>query len=114
MTDVLSERLQALATEMASWRAEAQILDVAAKQPGANFDDALLLSLEETSGNIYAGIASFDALANDIDKTSHAAAGHIAEVGDALRLLLMEITELGTRLYSLRSEATVGTGQDQF
>ena len=107
MPNDLSERLRALTAEIAHWRSEAQRLDVAGKLPGARFDDALLLSVEETSGSIYAGIASFDALVVDIDKASHAAAGQIAEVGDALRLLLMEITELGTRLYSLRSDVAV-------
>lgn len=103
MPDEFSERLRAFSAEIVRWRAESQRLDVAGKLPGARFDDALLLSAEETSGSIYAAIAKFDALVADIDKTSHVAAGQAAEVGDALRLLLMEITELGTRLYSLRS-----------
>ena len=109
----ISERLIALAPDIALWRSEAQRLDAAAKLPGAKFDDTLLVSLEDTSGRIYAGIASFDALVADIDKTSHVAAGQIAEVGDALRLLLMEITELGTRLYSLRSDGPANADHDE-
>jgi hypothetical protein len=109
--DDLLDRLRSMATKIASWQKDAQRLDDAAKLPGAKFDDGLLLSVEQTSGTIYGGIATFDELVLDLDKTSHAAAGEIAEVGDALRLLLMEITELGTRLYGLRSEAVAGSDE---
>ena len=101
--DDLSKRLRALAEELTLWRSDADRLHAAAKMQGAKFDDELLVSVEKTSGSIYSGIAVFDGLVSDIEKTSHVAAGQVAEVGDALRLLLMEITELGTRLYSLRS-----------
>ncbi|MDB5538854.1 MAG: hypothetical protein JWQ89_581 [Devosia sp.] len=102
--DDLPERLRAIAADIVGWRDEARRLDEAARLPEARTDNQLLLSVEETSGAIYKGIASFEELVADVDRTSHAAAGQIAEVGDALRLLLMEITELGTRLYSLRSD----------
>ena len=111
MSDNLSARLSALSTEIAVWRSEAQRLDAAARLPNAKFDDELLLSVEETSGRIYEGIADFDALVVDIDKKSHAAAGQIAEVGDTMRLVLMEITELGTRLYSLRADGPAATSR---
>lgn len=99
----LVSRLNGMATDVENWRSEANRLREAARQPEAATDNALLLSLEETSGAIYAGIDAFTELVEDVDRQSHAAAGQIAEVGDALRLLLMEITELGTGLYSLRS-----------
>jgi hypothetical protein len=102
-TDDLRQRLQAMATDIVRWRAEATRLRDATQLPGAATDDALLLSVEETSGEIYREIDTFDELVKDVDRTSHVAAGQVAEVGDALRLILMEITELGTGLYGLRS-----------
>lgn len=103
----LTERLKALAGDCARWRTEAKELRSRADADGGALDDALLLAVEETSGGIYAGIRTFEALVADIDSKSHAAAGEIAEVGDAIRLVLMEITELGTYLYSRRSATGV-------
>jgi hypothetical protein len=102
-SDELRQRLLAMAADIEQWRSEARRLRDAAQLPGAASDDVLLLSVEETSGAIYRGIAGFDELVLDVDRESHVAAGQVAEVGDALRLVLMEITELGTGLYSLRS-----------
>lgn len=102
-TDDLRQRLLAMAGDIEQWRSESRRLREVSQLPGAAADDALLLSIEETSGAIYRGIAAFDELVVDVEGESHAAAGQVAEVGDALRLVLMEITELGTGLYSLRS-----------
>lgn len=99
----LIERLRAMSTDISGWRDQITTLRAASRTPEAGSDDKLLLTVEETSGRIYDGISEFDALVVDIDKTSHDAAAQIVEVGDALRLLLMEITELGTQLYALRS-----------
>lgn len=99
----LCSRLNRMATAVEHWRSEAKLLSEAARRPEAATDDELLFSVEETSGAIYREIDVFDELVKDVDTKSQVAAGQIAEVGDALRLLLMEITELGTGLYSLRS-----------
>lgn len=102
-TSDLLPRLRTMATKITGWREQAQRLKATSRNSGAKYDDELLLEIEETSSGIYVGIAEFDALVADVDKTSHVAATQIVEVGDALRLLLMEITELGTQLYALRS-----------
>ncbi len=102
-TTELIERLRLMSNEIAVWREQMIALRSASRAPDAKTDDKLLLHVEETSGKIYEGIAEFDALLADIDRKSHAAAAQIVEVGDALRLILMEITELGTQLYALRS-----------
>lgn len=109
----LIERLRTMATDISGWREQTKVLKAASKEPGAKSDDKLLLTVEETSGTIYDGIAEFDALVADIDKTSHVAAAQIVEVGDALRLQLMEITELGTQLYALRSSPPEPVGRDE-
>jgi hypothetical protein len=110
--DDLRKRLTDVAADIERWRQEASGLRAAMHLPDAATDDALLLSVEETSSAIYLAIENFDELVRDIDRKSHVAAGQIAAVGDALRLVLMEITELGTRLYALRSaDPAAGTGK---
>lgn len=111
-TTELIERLRLMSNDIAVWREQMIALRSASRAPGAKTDDKLLLHVEETSGKIYEGIAEFDALLVDIDRKSHAAAAQIVEVGDALRLTLMEITELGTQLYALRS-ASPGPDEDK-
>jgi hypothetical protein len=104
-TAELAARLNLTAQRIAEWRLDAKRLkDILAVSHGP-VDKLVLLDVEETSGAIYREIAAFDALVADIDKQSHAAAGLIAEVGDSLRLALMDITELGTSMYSRESVA---------
>jgi hypothetical protein len=62
-----------------------------------------LLEVEETSTEIYQAIADFDRLVEEVSHTSLVAAGELAAVGDSLHLALLEITELGTTMYSVRS-----------
>lgn len=99
-TTALRDRLHVTAERIAEWRADAKRLREVMGYTTGPVDRLVLLDMEETSGAIYREIEAFDALVADIDKQSHAAAGQIAEVGDALRLVLMEITELGTAMYS--------------
>jgi hypothetical protein len=51
--------------------------------------------------------AAFNALVGEVSKVSPTASAELAEAGDAFRLILLELTELSTALYSLRS----GLGQ---
>ena len=99
----LVERLHLTAERIVEWRADAALLRGVLAESEGPVDSELLLAVEETSGKIYREIDAFDAMVANIDKKSHAAAGQIAEVGDALRLILLEITELGTAMYSRQS-----------
>jgi hypothetical protein len=99
----LVERLHLTAERIAEWRADAVLLRGVLADSEGPVDPALLLAVEEATGKIYREIEAFDAIVANIDKKSHAAAGQIASVGDALRLVLMEITELGTAMYSRQS-----------
>jgi hypothetical protein len=101
----LRARLQLTADRIVEWRADAKRLREVMGYVEGPVDRLVLLDMEETSGAIYREIEEFDALVLDIDRKSHAAAGQIAEVGDALRLVLMEITELGTAMYSRETQA---------
>ena len=99
----LVERLHLTAERIAEWRLDAKRLRGVLAEAEGPVDPELLLAVEETTGKIYREIEAFDAIVANIDKKSHAAAGQIAEVGDALRLVLMEIVELGTAMYSRQS-----------
>lgn len=99
----LVERLHLTAARIAEWRTDAALLRGVLAESAGPVDPELLLAIEETTGKIYREIEAFDAIVANIDKQSHSAAGLIAEVGDALRLVLMEITELGTAMYSRQS-----------
>ena len=101
--DEIADRLKLTAARIAEWRRESDRLRAVA---GAVHGRSHLVEVEELSGAIYREIDQFDALLADIDRKSHAAAGEIAEVGDALRLVLMEITELSLIMYRLEAEAT--------
>ena len=99
----LVERLHLTAARITEWRSDAALLRGVLTDTQGPVDPELLLAVEEATGKIYREIEAFDAMVANIDKKSHAAAGQIADVGDALRLVLLEITELGTAMYSRQS-----------
>jgi hypothetical protein len=100
----LKDRLKRLAADYQVWRAEADALRSRASRGGDQEGD-ILLAVEETSSRLYRGIETFEALNADIDRVSHSTSGQLAEVGDALRMLLLEVTELGIQLYGAPSLA---------
>jgi hypothetical protein len=93
------ERLRRTAARIAEWQAEADRLRATIGLNGR--DEQMLVQIEQTAGAIYREIDAFDAIREEIERQSPAAAGEIAEVGDALRLVLMEITELSIAAYAL-------------
>ena len=107
MVDIaeLASRLQQTPPKIDRWREQAAqlhgLLDVA--RAGGAASPSLLQSIETTAGEIYAEISSYDGLVQDVAAVSPAAAAELAEVNDALHLVLMEITELSTALYAVRS-----------
>ena len=62
-----------------------------------------LHEVEETAGEIYQAIAEFKKLVAEVADQSPVAAGELAAFDDALHLVLLGITELGTLMYSVRS-----------
>lgn len=106
-TDDIADRLHLTASRIAQWTLDAQRLRAILDGRPGRLEALVLLDVEETSGAIYREITAFDALLVDVDRKSHAAAGQIAEVGDALRLVLLTITELGTEMYGRQSEDVV-------
>lgn len=103
--DVIKNRLRHFGEHIERWRAEAtRLRDRAGSDTASSATDAeSLVQVETTAGAIYDEIATFKETVLDIAATSPEAAGELAEVGEALHLLLLEITELGTQMYATRS-----------
>lgn len=78
-------------------------LTVARAVEAGAVSEADLVEVENTSGRLYQEISAFKETVAEIAETSPIAAGELAPVSDALHLLLLEMTELGTRLYSVRT-----------
>jgi len=105
MTDPQSAResLEHFALNIDLWRAEAARLRKLADGTQVA-DTEALVSVETTAGDIYREIESFKKVVAGIAEQSPDAAGELAEIGETLHLLLLEITEQGSKLYSTRSD----------
>jgi septal ring factor EnvC (AmiA/AmiB activator) len=87
------------------WRMQASQLRslVEAARIAQMVNDDLLASVEETSEAIYAEIASLVKVINEKSAGSAETAARLQKANDDLHLVLMEITELGTAMYAVRS-----------
>ena len=112
MTDIVAtdlaevtDRLRHFGVNIERWRGEAKRLrqEAAASSVTNASDTESLVGLERTAGDIYDEIANFKETVAEIAATSPAAAGELAEIGEILHLLLLDITELGIKMYSTRS-----------
>jgi hypothetical protein len=105
----LADRLRPIAGKIAGWRADSQRISSMMAQASENnsADPAALEQVEETAGAIFREIEEFRLLLADIEASSPEAAGELAGVNDELHLVLMEITELSTRMYSFRQAEVV-------
>ena len=101
----ISERLRLIGQNIERWRTEAQQIGKLADEAvtTGKIEDSRLIDLERTSGEIYVEIAAFNALVAEIATANPEVAAELAAVGSALQLVLLEITELGTRMYGVRS-----------
>jgi peptidoglycan hydrolase CwlO-like protein len=101
----LIERLRPIAARIVHWRSEAERIKALATDTLETkaVEDDRLQEVEQIAGQIYKEIEDFDALVAEVSDESPQAAAQLAEVGNALQLILLEITELGTSMYSVRS-----------
>ena len=102
--DEIAQRLSHFGTHIQRWRDEAARLTLLAtqsRQRPAGLSE--LTALEETASAIYADISAFKETVEEVRSRSPAAASELAAASDALHLVLLEITELGIRLYSVHS-----------
>ncbi len=103
-TDQIKQQLAHFAEHIEAWRREAARLTLMAAQSRQKpATEVELTKLEETASAIYAEITAFQATVEQVAAKSPGAASELAPVGDAIHLVLLEITELGVRLYSSHS-----------
>jgi hypothetical protein len=100
----IAERLQHFGANIDRWKTEAArltLLAAASREHPA--DRTQLTALEETAGEIYRDLTAFNATLTEVAEKSPVAASELVPVSDAIRMVLLEITELGVRLYSTHS-----------
>lgn len=108
----IAQRLAHYAAHIEGWRTEAArltLLVARSRQQPASEEE--LTAIEKTAGAIYEDIASFSATLEEISLKSPKAAAELAQVSDAIRLILLEITELGIKLYSTHSGIPHGSDE---
>ncbi len=103
-----ADRLKALSADLVRWREEADRLRALTDQAlsAQQVEQEMLVNVERSASFLYAEIQAFNVLLQEVERQSPAAASELATVDGALRLLLLDVTELGTRLYSIRSTVT--------
>lgn len=99
----LAQRLEPFMANIAEYRATATVLAALAAQQSHQVSDEALVRVEEISDDVRSDIARLADLIGSLGSPAAADLALTAEVEDALRLVLLEITETGTRLYSVRS-----------
>lgn len=100
----IAQRLSHFATNIEGWRNEAARLTlVVARSRQEPASPSELTELEKTAGAIYEDLSAFEAAVKEVADKSPTAAAELAPVSDAIRLVLLEITELGIKLYSAHS-----------
>lgn len=106
-----ADRLRPIAGKIVGWRADAERINSMMLEAAEHHSDdpAALERIEETAGAIFREIEEFRLLLSDIEASSPKAAGELASINDDLHLVLMEITELSTRMYSFRQGEVVAS-----
>lgn len=102
----LARRLEAFLANIAEYRASAKMLATMAAQDTHQVSDEVLLRVEEISDDIRSDVSRLSDLIKSLRAPTATDLALTTEVDDALRLVLLEVTETGTKLYSARSELT--------
>jgi hypothetical protein len=101
----LAELLADTPAKLSAWKdqaAQLSLLLVPARIEGT-VSVELYATIERTCSAIYEEIAVCSAAVGRLAETNAAAAAELAPVDDALRLALLEFTELAAELYAIRS-----------
>ena len=104
----LAATLEETPSKIIAWKGQASQLDhlVQAAQITGGVSDELLTVTERTASSIYAEISKCAEVIANVAAASPEAASQLASLNDALHLVLLEITELSTKLYAVRSTIT--------
>lgn len=98
----MSRQLHPFLENLAGYESDARMLAALAAQ-ARQVSPEVLVRVEEISDDIRSDIDRHAKLVQGLKKPSPDDLAQATEVGEALRLLLLEVTETGTRLYSLQS-----------
>ncbi len=101
----LASVLEGTPSRIDAWRAQAAQLKhlVSTADITGEVSDELLRATEQTCDSIYTEIAKAGEVIKTVAATNPQAASQLASVDDALHLVLLEVTELTTELYAVRS-----------
>lgn len=101
----LASILRDTPSKIDAWKSQASQLKhlVTAAEVTEGVSDGLLNTAEATCTSIYAEIAKCADVIKTVAATSPQAASQLAALDDALHLVLLEVTELTTELYAVRS-----------
>lgn len=108
----LTGRLTAVLDKTKRWREDLEVIRAMAQHATANraVSEQQLVSVEEISAAVFAEVSTFNAMVAAHGAPSELEGTMIAEVGDVLRLLSLEITELSTRMYAAQSAWALDDG----
>jgi hypothetical protein len=99
----LSRQLEPFLANAAEYRSDAKMLAALAAQASHRISPEVLLRVEEISDDIQSDIVRLSELIKSLGNPSPTDVALTTEVADTLRLLLLEVTETGTKLYSVHS-----------
>ena len=102
----LARQLEPFIANVAEYRSAAKVLATLVVQDAHNVSNEVLLRVEEISDEIQSDVARLSEVIKSRRNLTATDLALVTEVEDALRLLLLEVTETGTKLYGKRSELT--------
>ena len=102
----LNGRIEDVTNKLNGWRRDAERIRKSANKvlDSRTVSAERLVEVEEIAGAIYREIEQVDMHIGQATDSNPEAAAQLAEVGEALRLVLMDITEFGTSMYSVNSD----------
>ena len=110
--ETLISQLTEILQKTKRWREDLEVIRALAQRATTlrAVSEEQLLSVEEISAAVYAQVAAFNTMVTGHGEPSELETTMIAEVGDVLRLLSLEITELSTTMYAALSAWALDDG----
>ena len=102
----LNGRIEDITNKLNGWRRDAERIRKSANKvlDSRTVSADRLVEVEEIAGAIYREIEQVDMHIGQATENNPNGAAQMAEIGEALRLVLMDITEFGTSMYSVNSD----------
>ncbi len=106
MNSKLDDLISTTQGRIDAWRAQARVIAdqaTAAEQRGA-VDPEDLVFIEQLATAMFKEMADLDAARDGLGALDEEEINRFARIGDGVRLVLLEITELGNRMYRVEPE----------